>query len=284
MKNLIEKYTYKAIICNVITFILILCSCSNADKKVENNVYLENTNVRGLSVTDLRKIISNYESNINTDPKNASVEPEKWEIVPESYGRKVNVERTLEMILNSGEGDKVNLVVEDIKPDITTEILKGEIVEISSFSTTLLDRQANRVDNIEIAADSINCEKIMPGEEFSFNGVLGRRTGEKGYKKAPIIIKTENGPKKSYGGGGGICQLSTTIYNAALKANLEITERHPHSKKVSYVPEGNDAAVAYGSSDLRFKNNRQYPLIIKVNLSNKKLTVKIYENRSNKAV
>lgn len=284
MKNLIRKCLNRILICNLIPLLLILCCCSKADKKVENNVYLENTNIGGLSEEKVREIIKKYESNINTNPRNASIEPEVWEIVPEAPGKKVNAEKTMEAVMNSKEGEKVNLVVEDIKPEVTTERLKGEIVEISSFSTTLLDSQANRVDNIEIAANSINCEKIMPGEEFSFNGVLGKRTGAKGYKKAPIIIKTEDGPKKGYGVGGGICQLSTTIYNAALKANLEITERHSHSKKVNYVPEGKDATVAYGSMDFKFKNNRQYPIIIKVELSNKTLTVKIYENRSNKTV
>lgn len=281
MINPIRKCINRILICNVIVLFLITCGCIKADKKVENNVYLENTNIGGLSEDKVREIIKKYESNINKRPRNASIEPEKWEIVPEEPGKKVNAEKTMEAVMNSKEGEKVNLVVEDIKPEVTTERLKSEIVEISSFSTTLLDRQANRVDNIEIAANSINCEKLMPGEEFSFNGVLGKRTGAKGYKKAPIIIKTEDGPKKGYGVGGGICQLSTTIYNAALKANLEITERHSHSKKVNYVPEGKDATVAYGSMDFKFRNNRQYPIIIKVELSNKTLTVRIYENRSN---
>jgi len=102
---------------------------------------------------------------------------------------------------------------------------------------------------------------------------------EKGYKKAPIIKRTESGSIKGYGIGGGICQLSTTLYNAAEKAGLEITERHSHSKKVPYVPQGKDAMVSYGSSDLKFRNNRQNPIVIKSEISDGKVTVRLYEIR-----
>jgi len=142
-----------------------------------------------------------------------------------------------------------------------------------------LDDSENRVDNIDTASDCLNNEKVLPGQEFSFNETLGRRTAEKGYKKAPIIKRTESGPIKAYAVGGGICQLSTTLYNAVEKAGLEITERHSHSKKVPYVDQGKDAMVSYGSSDFRFKNNRQNPVVIKSEISDGKVTVRLYEIR-----
>lgn len=173
--------------------------------------------------------------------------------------------------------EKISPIVKEVKPETTSIDIKKNRIEIGSFSTQILDDQKSRVSNLKLAGDYINDIQIMPKEEFSFNGTLGKRTKEKGYKKAPIIIKTKKGPKKGYGVGGGICQISTTIYNAALKADLNITERHPHSKKVGYVEKGQDATVVYGGADLKFVNNRTNPIIIKVSVTSAEVTVKLFE-------
>jgi vancomycin resistance protein YoaR len=164
----------------------------------------------------------------------------------------------------------------EIKNPIAEDSNNG-LIEIGSFSTSLLDDQKNRVENLHIAADCLNNERVSPGEEFSFNGTIGRRTEEKGYKKAPIIKRTKDGPKKGYGVGGGICQLSSTLYNAAQKAGLKITEMHHHSKDVGYVPEGKDATVVYGAKDFKFINNRSNPIVIKASVSEGKVAVSIFE-------
>nr|WP_235715913.1 VanW family protein [Acetivibrio cellulolyticus] len=177
---------------------------------------------------------------------------------------------------------EVNPIVEDVKPDITSDTVRNSIIEIASYSTKILDDQKSRVSNIEIAGNYIDNVKVMPKEEFSVNGTLGRRTSEKGYKKAPIIIKSKDGPKKGYGVGGGICQIATTLYNAALEAGLSITERHPHSNKVGYVGEGKDATVVYGGADLKFINNRSNPIVIKVSVAGDIVTVKLYEIKDTK--
>ncbi|NLX77754.1 MAG: VanW family protein [Clostridiaceae bacterium] len=140
---------------------------------------------------------------------------------------------------------------------------------ISSFTTKIYDKDKHRVNNIKLAAEDLDKTVIEPGEVFSFNETVGRRTREKGYEEAPIFVDGE----KSKGVGGGVCQVSTTLYNAALEADLEIVERHRHSRKVSYVPEGKDAAVVYNSKDLRFKNTRDYPIEIRISVSEDKIHV-----------
>ncbi len=260
---------------------LFISGCSNVlERKIEDNVYLEDKNVGGLTESQIKKIIENYSKKVNVEAKKADWDKEKMEIIPEKTGQRINAAKTLEALMNSKKGKSIKLIIEEVKPQITSETISKDIVEIGRFSTTLLDRQRNRRDNIEVATDCINNTLLMPKEEFSFNEVLGRRTKAKGYKKAPIIIKTEEGPKKGYGVGGGICQVSSTLFNAVEKAGLEITERHMHSKGVGYVPKGRDATVVFDSLDFKFRNNRQYPVIIKINLSKNKLMVTILENRN----
>lgn len=261
-------------------FIAVLSvSCSFGERKVENNVYIKDINVGGKSKAEVEEIIKKMSDSIDVEPKDAILNEDTLEIAPEEPGRKLNVESTLKAVLNAKEGDRIEPVVEEVLPKITREDVEKRIVEIGSYSTPLLDESENRVDNIDTASDYLNNEKVLPGEEFSFNETLGKRTAEKGYKKAPIIKRTESGSIKGYGIGGGICQLSTTLYNAAEKAGLEITERHSHSKKVPYVPQGKDAMVSYGSSDLKFRNNRQNPIVIKSEISDGKVTVRLYEIR-----
>jgi vancomycin resistance protein YoaR len=246
-------------------------------KRISNQVYFGDKNLEGLSEAQIVDILKKYSKKTNIEPKNASFNIQKWSVVPEINGKKLNIEKTLDKILNSSEGEKVSPIIEEVKPDITSEKIKNSIVEIGKCSTEILDAQKSRVSNIEVAGSYIDNTKIMPNEEFSFNGTLGRRTREKGYKKAPIIIKSKDGPKKGYGVGGGICQIASTLYGAALESGLKITERHPHSKKVPYVEDGKDATVVYGGADLKFINSLSNPVIIKVSVSGDKVTVKLYE-------
>ena len=130
--------------------------------------------------------------------------------------------------------------------------------EIATFTTRYDATNYSRTNNLEIATDKINGTVLMPGEEFSFNQVVGKRTVEEGYKDAKIY---ENG-RVVDGLAGGICQVSSTLYNAALLSNLDIVERNNHSFVTSYLPAGRDATVVYGVKDLRFVNSRSYPIKI----------------------
>lgn len=144
--------------------------------------------------------------------------------------------------------------------------------EISSFTTQIVTKNKSRMKNINIAANILNNHIVGANEEFSFNGVVGKRTQERGFQKAIVFFKWG----KSYADGGGVCQLSSTLYNTAKNAGMEIIERHDHLKEIYYLPIGQDAAVSYGSQDFRFKNTKPYPVKIVVNVNgNSSITIKL---------
>jgi len=130
----------------------------------------------------------------------------------------------------------------------------------------------NRLNNIIIATASVNGLVLEPGEEFSFNRVVGQRTTDRGYRSAPAF---SNGTTVM-AIGGGICQVSSTLYSAIMDSTLRVTERHPHGLPVSYIPRGRDATVSWGSLDFRFQNNTDYPLRIDAEVDGRTLTVRVY--------
>ena len=152
-----------------------------------------------------------------------------------------------------------------IYPNVTTNMIGTEAFpdELSRFSTNYAASNVNRTTNLVLAANKINGTVLMPGEVFSYNQVVGERTIAAGYKEAPIYVsgRVEDGL------GGGICQITTTLYNAAVYANLEIIERTNHQFVPSYVGAGRDATVVYGSLDFKFKNNKDYPIKIVCSVS-----------------
>jgi len=148
--------------------------------------------------------------------------------------------------------------------------------KLGEFETTIVDKAENRINNVELACKSINGKILAPGEEFSFNETVGQRTTDRGYKEASIIV---DGHKES-GVGGGICQVSSTVYQAALAAGLEILERHEHSKKVPYIAKGDDATIS-GKLDLRFKNDYDFPVKFEVATNGENVTVVVYKDIAN---
>lgn len=140
------------------------------------------------------------------------------------------------------------------KPKIPTEI------DLASFSTKIMYKDTNRQHNMALTCSKLNGTIVKAGESFSFCNTVGKATAEAGYKEAEIFDKNGN-IKKGYGGGN--CQVSSTLYNVVLQIpGLKVLERHEHSRKVSYVESGKDAAVAYGSIDFRFKNENNYDIKI----------------------
>ena len=140
----------------------------------------------------------------------------------------------------------------------------------ATYSTSYSASNANRTTNLNIACKTITGTVVKPGETFSFNNKLGKRTSDKGYKPATIFT---GGSGTAQELGGGICQVASTMFNTALLANVTIKERYPHSQKVSYVPLGRDAGIYYGSKDFRFTNNTKYNIKIKSWISGGTLTV-----------
>ena len=146
--------------------------------------------------------------------------------------------------------------------------------DVASFSTNLSGDSA-RLNNISITCNTINGRTIKNGDSFSFNSIVGQPSAEKGYQEADVIVDKK--VEKGYGGGN--CQVSTTIYNTALQVEgLNVTERHPHKKKVTYIEEGKDAAVSYsGGLDLKFTNNTGKDIKIYVSSDNDSVDARIVE-------
>ncbi len=182
-------------------------------------------------------------------------------------GRRLNVERALHTLKQSLENwsDTVTLETFDALPPRvdTLEVLKtkGITTLLASFTTSLKDREEDVIFNIEKAAASLSGYFLNKGEIFSFNAVVGRAEKEDGYRKTRILANGRLVP----GYGGGVCQVASTLYNSLLRTEAEILERHPHSGYspiTAYVPPGLDAAVSYGSKDLRFRFSSQDVVIL----------------------
>lgn len=146
--------------------------------------------------------------------------------------------------------------------------------ELYTFSTPIKSNDDNRLTNIKITCSKINGTIVKSGKEFSFCDVVGQPSSDDGYKPADAFGK-DNKIIKAIGGGN--CQVSTTIYNAALGVKgLKITERHEHDRDVSYIKDGKDATVAYDYLDLKFKNNNDFNIKLYASVSNDKVNVKIF--------
>ena len=160
------------------------------------------------------------------------------------------------------------------KPKVTTSQIGSEAFPdlIATYSTNYDASDVSRTTNLRLACQKINGKVVLPGEIFSYNKALGERTYSAGYRQAKIY---ENGQVVD-GLGGGICQISSTLYNSVLLSNMEATERRNHQFLTSYTPAGRDATVVYGLTDFKFKNTRSYAIKIKAGVSNGVATVSIY--------
>ncbi|MBQ7876251.1 MAG: VanW family protein [Clostridia bacterium] len=162
---------------------------------------------------------------------------------------------------------KVNL------PAFTKEEMEAGLLRdtLASFTTSYTTSSANRCENIRLASEAINGTLMMPGDVFSFNDALGERTKERGYKPAGAYAAGKTVTEV----GGGICQVSSTLYNTVLLSNLEIVERRSHQMTVSYVRVGRDATVNWGTTDFKFKNNTGHPIKIVSEISGKTIKISI---------
>lgn len=174
---------------------------------------------------------------------------------------------------NSSSNNYDNVQAQKNNIPVEKEVVYKE-TEIASFTTTLYDNSENRIYNINKACQTLDGTTIKKGEEFSFNNTIGPMGEENGYRLATGF---DADGKLIDIPAGGMCQISSTLYNAALISNLEITERHPHSRRVSYVPVDKDATIYYGQLDLKFVNNRKNDIKIMAQTDNYSITIKLYE-------
>lgn len=221
-------------------------------------------------VLDIQKI----HDDIYSEPKNAVVTKNPYSISVEQKGVDfaISIEDAKTLIENS-TSNEISIPLAYTDAEITVADLGEDIFQniISTCNTKYDITNTNRVTNLQLAADKINGIVLQPGEIFSFNKVVGERTAKNGFTEAIIYSDGE----LDYGIGGGICQISSNLYNAVLLANLDIVERKNHSMTVNYLPVGQDATVSYGSVDFKFKNSRSYPLKIKATLNSGVITISI---------
>lgn len=232
----------------------------------------------------MQKKIENISKNIEKQPKNAYFQYNgKLKIINEIYGININFDLFFEKILNNYlnfDNVKINIPVIKTSPEITSEDLKLTSSLRGQFSTSYTKSTLDRKHNIKMALSKINGTKIGAGEQFSFNKTVGRRTKENGFRMAKII---SNGEYVD-GFGGGVCQVSTTLYNSALLSGLKIDRANKHSEKVGYVMTGFDAMVNFGSSDLVFTNNTGADIYIFADYSSASMTIKIFGKKNDYTV
>lgn len=221
----------------------------------------KDTNKEAVSATITR---SNGNFNVTNDVIGKKLDSEKLKNEIKSKINGVLSEDTI----------SINAPVNEIAPKVSTAILKTIDKKISSYTTNYSTSASGRSTNISLSTNSINGTLLMPGDVFSFNGVVGKRTAESGYQAAGIII----GDKIEQGLGGGICQTSSTLYNAILGTELMSVERVHHTFPSHYVPIGQDATVDYGNLDYKFKNTLKYPIFIEGYTSNKNVSFNIYSS------
>ncbi|MDD4211385.1 MAG: VanW family protein, partial [Clostridia bacterium] len=226
-------------------------------------------------------VLQNIGNLVRTEPKNGVINfnpqnyPNMFSLKKEINGQKVDFETLYSDIdseFNKEPNPVINIKTISIKPEITADYLLKATEKRSVFSTSFLSSVEERKHNIKLALSALNGYRLNAGEIGSFNAITGRRLKEKGYQEANIIKNGLFIP----GLGGGVCQVSTTLYNALIRADLKVEEVHKHSIPVSYVELGFDAMVSGSSSDLKFKNTTMMPVFIRAYSQNGRAYIEIY--------
>jgi vancomycin resistance protein YoaR len=221
--------------------------------------------------------IDKIHEEIYKEVQDAYYTSDPFTIYPEVEGVDFDIDEAKSMLL-SEEEEQYTIKLTITKPKITTAQIGSEAFPdlLATYTTRYDATNTDRTTNLRIACQKINDTVVLPGETFSYNQPLGERTVAAGYKNAKVY---ENGEVVD-GIGGGICQISSTLYNSVLMSNLEIIERRNHQFVTSYTPPGRDATVVYGMTDFKFKNTRDYAIKIKASISNGIATVSIYGIKS----
>lgn len=229
---------------------------------------------------------TSIKDSVKKDSKNASISIKNGQIsiTPEVDGAKINedeLNNKLKEVIDGNVNKDVELVVttEIDKPAITKEQLSKINSKISTAQTNYASSGAGRAANVELATKFCNGKLLMPGEVFSYNEVVGERSAARGFKDAAVFV----GDRVEQGIGGGICQVSTTLYRAAMEANLRSTERYNHSMLPGYSLPGLDATVVWGVLDYKFKNNYDFPVYVEAYTSNRNVVFNIYGSKEGMA-
>ena len=255
-------------------------SIENIKNKIQDLTYASSkielvTVAKDPDAIDIDKI----HNEIYKEPVNAYYTTNPYVVYPHENGVDFNISVDEAKAMLNEVKDEYEIPLKYTAPSVTTNMIGTEAFPdlLAKFSTNYNARDTDRTTNLRLAAEKINGTVLMPGETFSYNTVVGERTIAAGYKEAAMY---QNGEVVD-GLGGGICQISTTLYNAVLYSNLEIVERRNHQFVPSYAKAGRDATVVYGSIDFKFKNTRNYPVKILCTVSGGVAKCEIYGLKEN---
>ncbi|MGE7610068.1 VanW family protein [Peribacillus frigoritolerans] len=230
-----------------------------------------------MDVDKFNQFAEKIDRQVHQKPVNATMD-EQGNILPGREGYKLYHQAFKEKFysfLFSSRAYKLEVPLLAIHPRVDSELL-AEIREkkIGEYRTYFNVNNNNRSNNISLATDAINNYVVFPGEMFSFNQVVGKRSAEKGYLRARVIVKGEF----SEGIGGGICQVSSTLFNAIDNAGLETIQRYSHTRSVPYVPSGRDATVSWYGPDFSFKNKYNQPILIRAKTQGGMVSIMVYSS------
>ncbi|KGA96546.1 hypothetical protein AJ85_01240 [Alkalihalobacillus alcalophilus ATCC 27647 = CGMCC 1.3604] len=228
-----------------------------------------------IDIQQLDKLLMDLNKQIYTPAQDAYIGP-YGEVVDDIVGYQLHVDEMKKQIIESyyQTGTKtIDIPTKPVYARVNTELMESLREKlIGHYITYFNSRNKERSHYIQLATEAIHNQVIFPGEAFSFNKMVGERTTQNGYKRATVIVKGE----LSEDIGGGICQVSSTLFNAVDHANLTIVERYIHSRRVSYVPPGRDATVSWYGPDFRFQNKLNQPILIQAKVYGGQLLIKIY--------
>lgn len=236
-----------------------------SDETIE--IPVEEAKCKDIDVEEIHK-------EVYKEPVDASYTKDPFEIHASENGMDFSISVEEAKALITGDKESYVIPVKTLYPKVTTDQIGTEAFPnlLASYSSNYSSSNYNRSTNVALATSKINGIVLMPGQSFSYNGTVGQRTLRAGFKEAGAYVNGE----VTTAVGGGICQVSSTLYNAVLRANLEVTNRTNHMFQVGYVPIGTDATVSWGAPDFQFKNNRNYPIKIVATTAGKNVYIKIF--------
>ncbi|KON71142.1 hypothetical protein AKG34_07360 [Peribacillus butanolivorans] len=230
-----------------------------------------------MDVDKYNQLIEKIDSQVYQEPVNATID-KNGNILPGRVGYKLYHQAFKEQFFSFLYGrreQKVEVPLLAIHPKVDNELLAQiRVNKIGEFRTYFNVNNKNRYNNISLATEAINNYVVFPGEKFSFNQAVGKRTVNKGYLPARVIVKGEF----SEGVGGGICQVSSTLYNAIDNAGLKTIQRYSHTRHVPYVPPGRDATVSWYGPDFSFKNKYNQPILIRATTQEGTVSISVYSS------
>ncbi|WP_040208747.1 VanW family protein [Neobacillus jeddahensis] len=245
--------------------------------------FLPYTDLPLINKQNYEQLLDQIDKEFSTEPQNASLDSNE-NIVKERIGIKVHRQLFTEQFYSkffSYQHESLELPMLTVYPEVDSELLSDiRSMRIGRYVTSFNARNKKRSTNIQLATEAINNDVVFPGETFSFNKAVGKRTASKGYLRAPVIVRGEF----SEDIGGGICQVSSTLFNAVDNAGLKIVQRYSHSRKVPYIPPGRDATVSWYGPDFEFLNSYNQPVLIRARTMGNYLIISIYSSENIKYI